>query len=52
MLYLITEADYFFLLKKKICLRLYNLKAELIIFVIELRNFNKNIKYNLLIKLV
>lgn len=49
MLYLIINTNYLFLLKKKICLKLCNLRAKLDKLFIKSRNFSNNIKYNLII---
>lgn len=47
--YPIINTDYLFLLKKICCLKSYNLKTRLAIFFTKLKDFNKNIKCNLII---
>lgn len=49
MLYLITNINYLFLLKKINCLRLYELRVKIIILLTKLEDFSRNIKYNLTI---
>lgn len=49
MLYLITNINYLFLLKKINCLRLYELRVRIIILFTKLEDFSRNIKYNLII---
>lgn len=49
MSHLINNVDYLILIKNIDYLQLLNLKAKLTIIFTELRDFSKNIKYNLLV---
>lgn len=49
MLHLTTNADYLFLLKKISYFGLSNLKVGFAILLTKLKDFNKNIKCNLLV---